>query len=63
MIYVKKKLKAALVKRVGKFRYRYKKQCVADHQGLALGLVTTKASTSEIVNLEEYCCLTGVKTL
>ena len=44
---------AAWLKKGGKFRYGYKKHHVTDEEGLVLGVVTTKASTNEIANLEE----------
>ena len=36
----------------GGYRYGYKKHYVIDEEGLVLGVVTTKASTNEIANLE-----------
>lgn len=44
---------ASWLKKGGKFRYGYKKHHVTDEEGLVLGVVTTKASTNEIANLEE----------
>lgn len=44
---------ASWLKKSGKYRYGYKKHYVTDEEGLVLGVVTTKASTNEIVNLEE----------
>jgi IS5 family transposase len=44
---------AAWLKKVGKYRYGYKKHHVTDEEGLVLGVLTTKASTNEIANLEE----------
>lgn len=44
---------AAWIKKGGKLRYGYKKHYVTDEEGLVLGVVTTKASTNEISNLEE----------
>ena len=44
---------AAWLKKGGKFRYGYKKHHVRDQEGLVLGVVTTKATTNEIANLEE----------
>lgn len=44
---------ASWLKKRGKYRYGYKKHYVTDEQGLVLGVVTTKASTNEIANLEE----------
>lgn len=44
---------AAWLKKGGKYRYGYKKHFVTDTEGLVLGVVTTKASTNEISNLEE----------
>lgn len=44
---------ASWLKKGGKFRYGYKKHHVTDQEGLVLGVVTTKASTNEIANLEE----------
>lgn len=44
---------AAWLKKGGKLRYGYKKHYVTDEEGLVLGVVTTKASTNEISNLEE----------
>lgn len=44
---------ASWLKKGGKYRYGYKKHYVTDEEGLVLGVVTTKASTNEIGNLEE----------
>lgn len=44
---------ASWLKKGGKYRYGYKKHYVTDDEGLVLGVVTTKASTNEISNLEE----------
>lgn len=44
---------AAWLKKGGKFRFGYKKHHVTDEEGLVLGVLTTKASTNEISNLEE----------
>lgn len=44
---------ASWIKKGGKFRYGYKKHHVTDEEGLVLGVVTTKASTNEITNLEQ----------
>lgn len=44
---------AAWLKKGGKYRYGYKKHYVTDDEGLVLGVVTTKASTNEITNLEQ----------
>ncbi|MBT8244376.1 MAG: IS5 family transposase [Winogradskyella sp.] len=44
---------AAWLKKSGKYRYGYKKHYVTDNEGLVLGVVTTKASTNEVSNLEE----------
>ena len=41
------------LKKAGKFRYGYKKDHVTDEEGLVLGVLTTKASSNEIENLEE----------
>ena len=41
------------LKKGGKFRYGYKKHHLTDEQGCVLGVVTTKASTNEMANLEE----------
>lgn len=41
------------LKKGGKFRDGYKKHHVTDDEGFVLGVVTTKASTHEIANLEE----------
>ena len=43
---------AAWLKKAGKYRFGYKKHHVTDNQGLVLGVLTTKASTNEIANLE-----------
>jgi IS5 family transposase len=43
---------ASWLKKGGKYRYGYKKHYVTDEEGLVLGVVTTKASTNEIANLE-----------
>ncbi len=44
---------ASWLKKRGKFHYGYKKHYVTDEEGLVLGVLTTKASTNEIANLEE----------
>lgn len=44
---------ASWLKKRGKYHYGYKKHHVTDEEGLVLGVVTTKASTNEISNLEE----------
>jgi len=44
---------AAWLKEAGRYRYGYKKHYVTDEEGLVLGVVTTKASTNGITNLEE----------
>jgi len=44
---------ASWIKKGGKYRYGYKKHHVTDQEGLVLGVLTTKASTNEIANLEE----------
>ena len=44
---------ASWLKKGDKYRYGYKKHYVTDNEGLVLGVVTTKASTNEIANLEE----------
>ena len=44
---------ASWLKKAGKYHYGYKKHHVTDEEGLILGVVTTKASTNEITNLEE----------
>jgi len=44
---------AAWLKKGGKYRFGYKKHHVTDGEGLVLGVLTTKASTNEIANLEE----------
>jgi IS5 family transposase len=44
---------AAWLKKGGKYRFGYKKHHVTDNEGLVLGVLTTKASTNEIANLEE----------
>lgn len=44
---------AAWLKKGGKYMYGYKKHYATDEEGLVLGVVTTKASTNEITNLEE----------
>ncbi len=44
---------AAWLKKGGKYRFGYKKHHVTDQEGLVLGVLTTKASTNEIANLEE----------
>ena len=40
------------IKKGGKYRFGYKKHHVTDDEGLVLGVLTTKASTNEIANLE-----------
>ena len=37
----------------GKYRFGYKKHHVTDSEGLVLGVLTTKASTNEIANLDQ----------
>ena len=44
---------AAWLKKGGKYRFGYKKHHITDNEGLVLGVVTTKASTNEVGNLEE----------
>ena len=44
---------AGWLKKRGKYHYGYKKHYVTDEEGLVLGVVTTKASTNEITNLED----------
>ena len=44
---------ASWLKKGGKYRFGYKKHHVTDLEGLVLGVLTTKASTNEIANLEE----------
>ena len=44
---------ASWLKKQGKYRYGYKKHYVTDNEGLVLGVLTTKASTNEVGNLEE----------
>ena len=44
---------ASWLKKGGKYRYGYKKHHVTDDEGLVLGVLTTKASTNEVANLEE----------
>jgi len=44
---------AAWLKKGGKYRFGYKKHHVTDQEGLVLGVLTTKASTNEIANLED----------
>jgi IS5 family transposase len=43
---------ASWLKKRGKYYYGYKKHYVTDEKGLVLGVLTTKASNNEIVNLE-----------
>ena len=43
---------ATWLKKGGKYRFGYKKHHVTDNQGLVLGVLTTKASTNEVGNLE-----------
>jgi len=43
---------ASWLKKQGKYRYGYKKHHVTDNEGLVLGVLTTKASTNEVGNLE-----------
>ena len=44
---------ASWLKKRGKYHYGYKKHYVSEQEGLVLGVLTTKASTNEIANLEE----------
>lgn len=44
---------ASWLKKRGKYHFGYKKHYVTDNEGLVLGVLTTKASTNEIANLEE----------
>lgn len=44
---------ASWLKKGGKYRYGYKKHYVTDQEGLVIGVVTTKASTNEVSNLED----------
>lgn len=43
---------ASWLKKRGKYHFGYKKHYVTDQEGLVLGVLTTKASTNEIANLE-----------
>ncbi|KKL51590.1 hypothetical protein LCGC14_2293970 [marine sediment metagenome] len=51
---------AAWLKKSGRYRYGYKKHYVTDEGGLVLGVVTTRASTNEIANLEEVLDAAGL---
>ncbi len=42
-----------MVKKRGIYHFGFKKHHVTDDEGLVLGVLTTKASTNEIANLEE----------
>jgi IS5 family transposase len=44
---------ASWLKKGGKYRFGYKKHHVTDSEGLVLGVLTTKASTNEIANLDQ----------
>lgn len=44
---------ASWLKKRGKYHFGYKKHYVVDPEGLVLGVLTTKASTNEIANLED----------
>jgi len=44
---------ASWLKKRGKYHFGYKKHYVTDPEGLALGVLTTKATTNEIANLED----------
>jgi IS5 family transposase len=44
---------ASWLKKRGKYHFGYKKHFVVDNEGMVLGVLTTKASTNEIANLEE----------
>lgn len=44
---------ASWLKKGGIYRFGYKKHHFTDEEGLVLGVLTTKASTNEIANLEE----------
>jgi IS5 family transposase len=44
---------ASWIKKGGKYRFGYKKHHVTDDEGVIIGVLTTKASTNEIANLEE----------
>lgn len=44
---------ASWLKKRGKYHYGFKKHYVVDPEGLVVGVLTTKASTNEIANLEE----------
>lgn len=41
------------LKKRGKYHFGYKKHYVTDEEGLVLGVLTTKASTNEIANLDD----------
>ena len=41
------------LKKRGKYHFGFKKHYVTDNEGLVLGVLTTKASTNEIANLDE----------
>lgn len=42
-----------MAKERGEYRYGYEKHHASDQEGLVLGVLTTKASTNEIANLED----------
>jgi transposase, IS5 family len=44
---------ASWLKKRGKYHFGFKKHHVTDEEGLVLGVLTTKASTNEIANLDE----------
>ncbi|MFT6880697.1 MAG: IS5 family transposase [Arcticibacterium sp.] len=46
-------MNAAWLKNGGKYRFGFKKHHVTDQEGSVLGVLTTKASTNEIANLED----------
>ncbi|WP_158237166.1 transposase [Aquimarina sp. MAR_2010_214] len=43
----------AWLKKGGKYRFGYKRHHFTDNEGLVLGMLTTKASTNEVANLEQ----------
>ena len=44
---------ASWLKKAGKYRYDNKKYYLTENEGYVLGVMTTKASTDKIANLEE----------
>ena len=52
---------AKWVKKAGRLRFGYKKNCITDEHGLILGVHTTSANVNEVSNLEEVLSKCALK--